>query len=238
MAKLVLASLSSGYLDVDRLNQNFQLISSWADTVLSRDGSLPNQMEADFDLNGHALVNLNPGEEEDSLVTFGQLQEYVQAVGSGLLVQNVQEFTASVGQTLFTISGTYRPGINNLAVYVNGVRKFAPSDFTETSASSFTFLTPLAGGEKVKAVITEFLGTVELPTHTHTWDQITNKPDTATRWPDWTEVTGKPLTFAPSAHQHSTADITSGTGLADARRGIWVQSSQPTAGRVGEVWLW
>jgi hypothetical protein len=238
MAKLVLATLSSGYLDVDKLNANLTAIMEWSDTVLSRNGALPNQMEADFDLNGHSLINLSPGEEEDNLVTFGQMQDYIQAVGSGLLVQNIQSFVAAVGQTAFTISGEYRPETNNLAVYVNGIRKFPVVDYVETSSTVFTFNSPLVGGENVRIVLTEFLGTVDLPTHTHTWTQITNKPDTATRWPTWGEVTGKPSTFPPDAHQHSTADITSGSGLADARRGVWVQAAQPTAGRVGELWFW
>lgn len=38
----------------------------------------------------------------------------------------------------------------------------------------------------------------------------------ATGNPTWNEVTGKPSTFTPEAHTHSTADITSGT-FADAR---------------------
>lgn len=35
------------------------------------------------------------------------------------------------------------------------------------------------------------------------WSYITNKPTTATRWPSWTEVTGKPSSFTPSAHNHT-----------------------------------
>jgi len=31
------------------------------------------------------------------------------------------------------------------------------------------------------------------------WSDITNKPDTATRWPSWSEVTGKPSTFTPAS---------------------------------------
>lgn len=40
------------------------------------------------------------------------------------------------------------------------------------------------------------------------WDYIGNKPATATRWPTWAEVTGKPSTFVPSAHTHPWAEIT------------------------------
>lgn len=42
------------------------------------------------------------------------------------------------------------------------------------------------------------------------WPDITSKPDTATRWPTWTEVTGKPATFAPSAHTHDAGDVFTG----------------------------
>lgn len=34
------------------------------------------------------------------------------------------------------------------------------------------------------------------------WSLITNKPSTATRWPSWGEVTGKPSSFTPSSHTH------------------------------------
>lgn len=34
------------------------------------------------------------------------------------------------------------------------------------------------------------------------WSYITNKPATATRWPSWAEVTGKPSSFTPSNHSH------------------------------------
>jgi len=40
-----------------------------------------------------------------------------------------------------------------------------------------------------------------------------NVPATATRWPSWSEVTGKPTTFSPSSHTHDVSDI---TGLSDA----------------------
>lgn len=33
-------------------------------------------------------------------------------------------------------------------------------------------------------------------------------PETATRWPSWSEVTSKPTTFTPTAHTHTWADIT------------------------------
>ena len=42
------------------------------------------------------------------------------------------------------------------------------------------------------------------------WSGVQNKPETATRWPTWSEVTSKPTSFTPSAHTHAWGDITSG----------------------------
>ncbi|MFQ2737416.1 phage tail protein [Aeromonas caviae] len=44
--------------------------------------------------------------------------------------------------------------------------------------------------------------------HAHPWSQITGVPVQATRWPSWTEVTGKPATMPPSAHTHPWSQLT------------------------------
>lgn len=43
------------------------------------------------------------------------------------------------------------------------------------------------------------------------WNRVTNKPDQATRWPSWSEVTDKPSAFPPSAHSHAASDLPSAT---------------------------
>lgn len=239
MAKVTIQTIESGYLSAEALNANFQALADALENTLSRDGTLPNQLEADLDLNGNALLNSVASDDPASLATKQDVEDIVADRAAGLLYQRVQEFIAGAGQTAFNLTDfSYTPGASTLAVYVDGVRQFVPTDFTETSSSVFTLVTPLIGGEQVDAVSTDFLGTVDLPVHTHTWSQITGKPEFATRWPTYEEVTGKPTTFAPEAHVHSTADITTGAGLADPRRGVWVQASQPTATRVGDLWFW
>lgn len=69
--------------------------------------------------------------------------------------------------------------------------------------------------------------------HTHSWSQITGAPDTATRWPTWNEVSGKPGSFPPSSHHH---DDRYPRRMAGASR-IWVQSGTPTGASVGDVWI-
>jgi hypothetical protein len=41
------------------------------------------------------------------------------------------------------------------------------------------------------------------------WANISGAPATATRWPAWSEVTGKPSTFTPSSHSHGAGDLPS-----------------------------
>jgi len=57
-----------------------------------------------------------------------------------------------------------------------------------------------------------------------------NVPATASRWPTWGEVTGKPSTFTPSAHTHSVADLTDPNALTfNSQNGIaFVNANDPT----------
>ena len=239
MAKVTLETLASGHLDVEVLNANFTRIAEALDTLLSRDGTLPNQMEADLDLNGYSLLNTSsdPG-SPTSLVTQESMQAYVESQASGIVRQQRQTFTASAGQSIFTLTTfTYQAGANNLAVYVNGVRKFTPTHYTETDNTSITFTTPLVGGENVELLTNEYLGTISFPPHTHAWTDLFSLPDTATRWPTWDEVTSKPTAFTPAAHVHAATDITTGR-LADARRGVFVQSGAPASPTTGDLWFW
>lgn len=239
MPKITLPTIESGYQSTEALNQAFADIATAIDNTVSRDGSSPNQMEADLDLNGFRIINTGVTEDDASLITRGEMEDYVDERADGLIVQRQESQTATASQTVFTLTTmSYQPGAYNLAVYVDGVRKFAPLDYSETSTTVVTFAVGIGAGAIVQFVANEFVGNITLPSHTHPWGQITGIPVYATRWPAWTEVTSKPSTFPPDAHTHSTADINSGTGLADARRGVWVQATQPVAGRVGELWFW
>lgn len=239
MAKVTLETLASGHLDVEVLNANFAAIAAALETLLSRDGTLPNQMEADLDLNGHSLLNTSTDAgEPTSLVTLATMQSYVDARASGLVMQEREEQTAVAAQTVFTLTTLeYEAGANNLAVYVDGVRKFPPLDYAETSATVVTFVAPMVGGEIVEFVVNEFLGTITLTPHTHAWGDLIGLPAFATRWPTYAEVTDKPTSFTPSAHVHGAGDITTGR-LADARRGVFVQSGAPASPQVGDLWFW
>jgi len=57
MAKLVLTTLSGGYASVAAINNNNTAIIAALENTLSRDGTTPNSMAADFDLNNYDLIN-------------------------------------------------------------------------------------------------------------------------------------------------------------------------------------
>jgi hypothetical protein len=51
-------TISSGYASQSQLNENFDNIQEAFDNVLSLDGSIPNAMQADLDLNDNDLLNV------------------------------------------------------------------------------------------------------------------------------------------------------------------------------------
>lgn len=58
MPKVTLNNISSGYASTSALNDNFALIETAFDNTLSLDGSTPNSMGADLDMNSNSILNL------------------------------------------------------------------------------------------------------------------------------------------------------------------------------------
>lgn len=114
-----------------------------------------------------ALSNLLPsGEVNGYVLTTGGSGNYYWAdgsggggggVGHGTIVNTTRDtFTATSGQTLFTGVSTYTPGTGQLRIYYNGVRQF-PSDYTETSANSFTLNEAANLGDVILAEIDAYM---------------------------------------------------------------------------------
>lgn len=58
MAKLTLNDILGGYQTAQDYNDNNALIEAFADNTISRDGSAPNNMDADFDMNSFDVNNI------------------------------------------------------------------------------------------------------------------------------------------------------------------------------------
>ena len=60
---------------------------------------------------------------------------------------------ATAGQTVLNLTNTYVQNINNVSVYVNGIRQSA---YDETTTSSITLSSPLSAGDEVVVIINEY----------------------------------------------------------------------------------
>jgi hypothetical protein len=58
MAKLSLNNISAGFASTAALNANFDAIETAIENTVSRDGTTPNQMTADLDMNSNGIINL------------------------------------------------------------------------------------------------------------------------------------------------------------------------------------
>jgi hypothetical protein len=147
MTKLVLDDISTGYGSTTKLNSNFDAIEDALDNTLSRDGSAPNNMLSDLDMNSQRILNLPSATTNTEPVTYSQ---FLAAQGTYTAQGwQIEEQTATAAQTLFTLTGiTYTPGTGNIGVYINGVRQH-PSVYSETSASVITFSSGVTAGDKV-----------------------------------------------------------------------------------------
>lgn len=61
MSKVTLNTVASGFYGTTALNSNFQTIMDAFDNTLSLDGSTPNSMNADLDMNGNNILNSSFG---------------------------------------------------------------------------------------------------------------------------------------------------------------------------------
>lgn len=52
-----ISSVSTGYQATDTINDNFNNLRNGFDNTLSLDGSIPNAMNADLDMNGNSIMN-------------------------------------------------------------------------------------------------------------------------------------------------------------------------------------
>lgn len=85
MAKLTLTDLASTQANsiVTAVNNNNTLIEAAIENTLSRDGTSPNEMNADIDMNSNRVFNLPDATTDTEPVTLGQLSEAVGDISEG-----------------------------------------------------------------------------------------------------------------------------------------------------------
>ncbi len=111
MAKLILTNMNSGYSLTETLNANSDAIEAALENTLSRDGSVPNQMNAQIDMNSNRITNLPLAVNASEPLTLGQAINI--AAVENPLTQN------SIGTTLWPTTGGETGVVNNYIYYGN-----------------------------------------------------------------------------------------------------------------------
>lgn len=75
MPKLTLTDITSGYQTASAYNANNALIETALENTLSRDGTTPNTMSANLDMNSNKIVNVTDGTNNQDAVTLKQLND-------------------------------------------------------------------------------------------------------------------------------------------------------------------
>lgn len=133
----------------------------------------------------------------------------------------VQRTTATDGQTLFT-TPTYVQGLNQIRVFINGVRQNNIVDYVEASTNTITLTSAATVSDNVVFEVSTYAGSpvvIGFPTVVN--DSTTN----ALRYPIFTSITGggltvvntdtSDLTFNPSTATFTVTNINTGTATAN-----------------------
>lgn len=145
------------------INNNSQKIEEAFANTVSRDGSAPNQMEADFDLNDHYLLNVaDPVNEADGVnlrsvrpLVNQFASDIIDAAGLGRFYDYVS-VPVTEGQTVVSYPTTLTQGLI-AQVFYNGILQY-PSTYT-TGGGSITFSEPLPADGAVLIAVSGEPGT-------------------------------------------------------------------------------
>lgn len=135
-----LPNLTGQYMSTTQINAAYEAIEEAFQNTLSRDGSAPNFMEADLDMNSNDILNVR-GIQADSFIVDGEdfselLQRAIQEIQAALALAEMVTFTRVT--LTYTGNGTSDPLILPLSltdaryvdVFVNETRKYPTLDYT------------------------------------------------------------------------------------------------------------
>ena len=151
-----ISTIASGYYSRQALNTNFENLQDGFDNTLSLDGSTPNSMGADIDLNNNDLLN-GRDVAVQSLTIAGQIVTPTGLTASGASVVTDQ-FTGNGSTTTFTLS--YAPQIkDHTGVYIDGVYQNKAGYNVTTTALTFDTAPPLNSAIEVQVFRSMLTGT-------------------------------------------------------------------------------
>ena len=146
MAKLVLNdidSLANTASAKQALNENFTAIEAAMEKTLSRDGTTPNQMQADIDMNSNDLLNAN---RVDAVEYFKNGVPFEQTVAYANKLYDV--FSGTGAQTDFVMQ-TDPGSLGNLYVSVGGSDLKPGIDYNYDGTTLTFVVAPAAGTNNI-----------------------------------------------------------------------------------------
>lgn len=138
MAKITLNDITTEFRGQAQINNNFTAIENeFQNKVLYRNNPAgePNSMMSHLDMNGFSILNAGNADQLNLDPEFFEV--------------TTERKIATAGQTTVTLSSSYSPGTDGIAVYVNGVRQASGFDFIEASSTTITFVNPLALNDEI-----------------------------------------------------------------------------------------
>lgn len=131
-----ISSVASGFSSGVTLNANFVAIQESFSNTVSRDGSTPNQMEADFDLNSNSLLNVKNTYTEYLYLNGEQVSASTSltSIPAGLTLDT---FVGDGSTVAFTLSQGLGSNTSTF-VYINGVHQHQTAFNLSTTTLTFT----------------------------------------------------------------------------------------------------
>jgi len=122
MAKYIPNTISSGFASNDLLNDEFTKIQTALENTLSRDGSTPNSMSADLDMNGNAFLNVKASSGNENFLWMGSWTTTTAYVLNNLVYVPLSESSSNGGSTYIvttdhTAGATFDGDISNFDLF-------------------------------------------------------------------------------------------------------------------------
>lgn len=138
-----IASLANTLSAKAALNDNFDKIEAAFDNTLSRDGSTPNQMEADIDLNSNDLLNVDRIDAAEYYRNGVPLEQSVAYAD-----KRYQLFSGTGAETNFTLD--QHPGsLGNLEISISGVMQRPGLDYNHSGTILIFTVAPPFGVDNI-----------------------------------------------------------------------------------------
>lgn len=164
--KLTLADITATYAATTQINQNFTDIEDAFDNTLSRDGTAPNSMSAQLDMNSNRIINLPAAVADNDPVTLQQLNNAANATLTNVDASNVNITDTGAYYDSTTVEGALAEVVTDMGSTANGLGasrvgvEDAAANFVATDVEAA--LAELAAAQQTATTTTE--GVVELAT--------------------------------------------------------------------------